>query len=149
MRTILLDASPLGLLCGPFKEGLSEKCHLWLAGLVGRGYRVLIPEITDYEVRRELIRAEFTQSIEWLDDLQNYLEYLPLSTAAMRRAAELWADARQTGRPTAGDQSIDADAILAGQALALDEPDYVIATTNLGHLERYAAAATWGSITRF
>ena len=67
-------------------------------------------------------------------------EYLPLTTAAMRKAAELWAIARQTGRPTAGDKNIDADVILAAQAIALGEPNTVIATTNVSHLSRFVAA---------
>ena len=65
----------------------------------------------------------------------------------MRRAAEFWALARQQGQPTASDESLDADAILAGQADTLDAPEAIVATTNVGHLTRFVAADIWPNIT--
>ena len=59
--------------------------------------------------------------------------------------AVFWAEARQQGRQTAGDQSLDADVLLAGQAHALSG-DVVIATTNVGHLSRFVAAEEWHTI---
>jgi hypothetical protein len=38
--------------------------------------------------------------------------------------------------------------ILAGQAAALDESDLIIATTNVGHLSRFAPADLWQNIDR-
>ena len=64
----------------------------------------------------------------------------------MRRAAEFWAQARQQGRPTAGDKAIDADVILAAQAVTMREDDVVIATTNVGHLAQFVRAALWTDI---
>ena len=74
------------------------------------------------------------------------LHYLPISTAAMRQAALLWARARQQGQPTAGDKALDGDVILAAQAIALEAPDVLIATTNIGHLSRFVAADLWQNI---
>jgi len=74
------------------------------------------------------------------------LDYLPLNTPTMRLAAELWAVARKKGQPTASDNTIDGDVILAAQALALDQEDTIIATTNVGHLARYTRAALWQDI---
>jgi predicted nucleic acid-binding protein len=108
--------------------------------------RVLVPEIADYEVRRELLRANKAQGIAQLDALARLLEYLPITTVAMRRAAMFWAQARQLGQPTAGDKTLDADMILAAQAVTLGTPDVVIATTNVGHLARFAPAALWHEI---
>ena len=58
----------------------------WLAGLLRGGVRVILPEIADYEVRRELIRAGKIASVARLDALAATIEYLPLTTAAMRQA---------------------------------------------------------------
>jgi predicted nucleic acid-binding protein len=109
------------------------------------GWRVVLPEICDYEVRRELLRANRPAGVAQLDALAAALEYLPITTAAMRRAAELWALARQQGQPTAGDRTIDADMILAGQAQTLGVAS-IIATTNVGHLSRFAPADVWQNI---
>ncbi len=86
------------------------------------------------------------KAIGRLDALGQAMEYLPLTTAAMRRAAELWSQARQQGQPTASDNTIDADRILAAQALTLGTPDVVVATTNIGHLARFVAAELWQNI---
>ncbi len=48
-----------------------------------------MPEICDYETRRELLLAGKLNGIARLDALEGALEYLPLTTAAMI-AAELW-----------------------------------------------------------
>jgi predicted nucleic acid-binding protein len=145
-RTIVLDAGPLGLVTNPKQSPQSLACAHWLQVLVASGARVVLPEISDYEVRRELIRAEKRNGIERLDALAGLLHYVPLSTAAMRRAAILWAEARQQGQPTAGDKALDGDVILAGQAITLQEPDVLIATTNVGHLSRFAPAELWQNI---
>ena len=106
----------------------------------------MIPEIADYEVRRELLRANKVKGLSRLDDLARFLEYLPLTTIAMRQAAQLWAQARQQGQPTAGDKTIDGDMILVAQVMTLAISDTVIATTNVGHLSKFIAAALWQGI---
>jgi predicted nucleic acid-binding protein len=147
-RVIVLDSAPLSLLCAPVKKGgEAADCARWLAGLLAAGARVAVPEIADYEVRRELIRAGKASSIARLDALASAIEYLPLSTAAMRNAAELWAAVRKAGKPTASEKAIDGDAILAAQALTLGVPDLVVATTNVGHLSRFVTAAEWRTVT--
>ena len=64
----------------------------------------------------------------------------------MRVAADLWAQAHQRGQPTAGDKTIDVDVILAAQALTLGVANFVIATSNVGHLSQYAPAEDWQNI---
>jgi predicted nucleic acid-binding protein len=147
-RAVLLDAGPLGLVTNPKLSPASVACSDWLQTLVSQGTRILLPEIADYEVRRELWRANKVRGIERLDALGRLLEYLPLTTTAMRQAARLWAQARQQGQPTAGDKTIDGDMILVGQAADLGELDLVIATTNVGHLSRFAPADLWQNIDR-
>jgi len=107
------------------------------------GDRVVLPEIADYEVRRELLRANKAPGLQRLDALANAVEYFPITTAAMRKAAEFWAAARQQGQPTASDPALDADVILAAQAVTIGASDVVIATTNVGHLSRFTRAALW------
>jgi len=145
-RAVLLDSAPLGLLTAPPRRPGARACSQWLAGLIAAKVRVIVPEMTDYELRRELIRAGKTASVRRLDALGQATEYLPITTLAMRRAAELWAQARQQGQPTAGDNTIDADMILAAQALTLGTPHVVIATTNVGHLSRFVPAEPWQNI---
>ena len=144
---VLLDSGPLGLLCHTRRSSMTTACEQWLTSLLLVGRRVLVPEITDYEIRRELLRIGRHAAVRRLDALAQATDYLPLTTAAMRRAAELWAQARQQGQPTASDNTIDADMILAAQALTLGAPDVVVATTNIRHLSLFVPAELWQTIS--
>jgi predicted nucleic acid-binding protein len=108
----------------------------------------VLPEIADYEIRRELIRVNKTQGLERLDTLKSRAEYVPLTTETMLLAAEFWAAARQRGRPTADDRALDGDMFLAAQAVLLGRggDDCVIATTNVRHLSLFADAREWMTI---
>jgi hypothetical protein len=44
------------------------------------------------------------------------LRYAPITTEAMLKAAELSAEARSAGKPTADEKALDADAILSAQS---------------------------------
>ena len=144
--TVLLDTGPLGLVTNPKPSELSRACSQWLQDLIQTDARILIPEIADYELRRELIRANKLRGLSRLDTLANTLEYLPLNTKAIRQAASLWAQARRQGQPTASDDTIDGDVILAAQAMTLGIENCMIATTNIGHLSRYCPAELWQNI---
>lgn len=145
---IFLDSGPLGLLVHSNAEQ-ARACLEWLDACLAGDCRVVIPEIADYEVRRELIRQAKSKSLLRLDELQGVLDYQPLTTAAMRKAAELWAEARATGRPTSDRHALDADVILCAQAhLAAGKDDrLVVATTNVGHLARFVDAKDWKDVT--
>ncbi|HEX6817847.1 MAG TPA: hypothetical protein VF120_05685 [Ktedonobacterales bacterium] len=110
---------------------------------------MLVPEIADYEVRRGLQLAGSIQGIAALDRSHLLLGYVPITTAAMRQAAEFWARARQMGRPTAADTALDGDVILCGQAVVLasaSSDTVVIATENLKHLTLFVQAEEWRKI---
>ncbi|SRR5579884_171501 len=145
---VLLDAGPLGLVTNPRASSESRNCNLWLEGLILRGIQVKIPEIADYEVRRELLRADKVAGIKRLDDLQRYLDYVPLTTQTMLKAALFWAQVRKQGMPTADNKALDGDVILAAQAAMIqdDGHEVIIATTNVGHLSRLAQAKEWRNI---
>jgi predicted nucleic acid-binding protein len=135
---VLLDAGPLGLVTNPRATLQSQQCKQWLATLLAHGVRVLVPELADYEVRRELLRAGRVQGLNRLDQLKMTMGYVPLTTATMLLAAEYCAQARRQGQPTAVDAALDGDVILAAQAAVLAQQgnSVVIATTNVRHLAR-------------
>ncbi|HUY33059.1 MAG TPA: PIN domain-containing protein [Pirellulales bacterium] len=143
---VVLDAGPLGLLTNPNNSPQPPACRAWLASLRAAGRRVVVPEITDYEVRRELIRIQSHAAFANLDGFGARLEYLPLPTDAMRRAAELWARARSAGQQTAPDPALDVDVILSAQALSLNTA-VAVATGNPAHLARFLPAELWSHIT--
>ncbi|MEG4441255.1 hypothetical protein QUB47_00065 [Microcoleus sp. AT9_B5] len=68
-----------------------------------------------------------------------------MSTEVMLLAAQLWAQARSRGRPTAEPNALDGDVILAAQAIleASEGNQVVIATTNVGHLSQFIDAREW------
>jgi predicted nucleic acid-binding protein len=146
---VLLDSGPLGLVTNPGGTPESLRCKQWLVGLLGRGARALVPEITDYEVRRELLRANRARGLARLDQLKAATGYVALTTETMMQAAAFWAPARQQGQPTAPDLALDGAVILAAQAVMLarqERDSVVIATTNIGHLSRFAPAQRWQDV---
>src|SRR5262245_28735326 len=117
---VFLDSGPLGAATNPRAKGDTLRCQEWILAQLAAGVRVVVPEVVDYESRRKLIQLNSTMALARLDAMvgpQGGLEYLALTTPHMRRAAELWAEARKQGHVTAGDESLDVDCILAAQAL--------------------------------
>src|SRR4051812_38089821 len=54
---IVLDSGPLGLLTQRPGVAPADACRAWLAAHSSRGVGIVVPEIVDYELRRELLRA--------------------------------------------------------------------------------------------
>ncbi len=147
--TVLLDTGLLGMVTNPRATTQTERCNRCVEGLLARGIRVLISEMADYELRRELLRAEKVAGLRRLDALVEALEYLSITTGVMRQAAVFWAESRRQGRPTADDKALDGDVILAAQAaLAKTQDDVaIVATENVGHLSRFVTAYAWWEIS--
>lgn len=147
-KLILLDSGPLGIFSNPGKSQTISECRDWAAGHQQQGNILVVPEVTDYEVRRELLRADKLQGIKRLNLVKATFAYLPITTAVMLKAAEFWAETRKRGKPTADNAALDADVILAAQAAILMEEgsDVIIATSNPRHLTRFVPAAEWQSI---
>ncbi len=143
---VILDSGIVGLLARRKGIPVVDACREWQKDLLTQGARVVLPEIVDYEVRRELVRLNASASLARLDRLALVLEYLPLTTAAMRLAAALWGQSRQQGQPTADPKELDGDVILAAQTLLLGAAEVVVATTNIGHLSRFVTAKRWQDI---
>lgn len=144
--TIVLDSGPLGFVTHPKPEAENLACALWLEKRLDEGCRIIVPAIVDYEVRRELIRAKKNASLRRLDAFCDAHDFLSITDAHLRHAAELWATIRQQGRPTAPDPAIDGDVILAVQVLSLNDPTAVVATTNPTHLSLFVTADLWQNI---
>lgn len=147
-KYIFLDSAPLSMLATPAKAPIIRAIGKWAADCSAAGNHIIIPEITDYEVRRELLRARKMTSVVELDNLKGQFAYLPLSTPAVLHAAQLWAQTRQAGMPTANDENIDVDVILAAQALTFGVPtaDIIVATVNPRHLSLFLNADLWANI---
>ena len=67
-------------------------------------------------------------------------------------AANLWAQARNTGTATADPKELDCDVLIAAQALdyqtvhGIASNDIIVATVNVGHLARFIRADIWQNI---
>ena len=73
-----------------------------------------------------------------------------MSPIILRHSAELWAETRRLGLPTAELNNIDADVII-GATCQLIQEEYpgqrlIVATTNVKHLSRFIEAKQWNQI---
>jgi predicted nucleic acid-binding protein len=136
------------MVSNPRATPANDAAKQWLRQVLASDTVVIVPEISDYEVRRELLRVGSQRGLARLDELSETLSYLPLTTAAMRLAADLWAQARRAGIPTAAAAALDCDVILAAQASVFAQPgeDVLIATANVAHLGRFFPARLWSEI---
>jgi predicted nucleic acid-binding protein len=152
-RIIPLDAGVVGLLCCSPTDPDVPECKQWIAGLLSRRAVVIIPDVTDYEVRRELVRldARGKKKLLRLDAIRSNLKPAEVTPKAWIKAAEFWAIVRRSGLTTAHPMALDADAILAAVAVTVRKPGdtVTIATTNVGHLARFPGidAREWRLIT--
>ena len=148
-KLILLDSGPLGIISNPSKSDIVLACREWAIRQHEQGNVLIVPEIADYEVRRELLRAEKQSGLERLDLVKRTFAYLPITTVVMLRAAEFWAQARKAGRPTADKAALDADVILAAQAsILIDEgSEAIIASSNPRHLSMFVPTDEWQSLS--
>ena len=139
-EAIALDAGVLSQVTHPRPHPALTN---WFQKILQTNVTVFIPEIADYEVRRELLRAGKATGVARLDQLKSALAYLPVTTAVMLHAAQLWADARNRGRPTADPSELDCDVVLAAQALAVGA---TVVTDNIGHLALFVEAKRWREV---
>lgn len=153
-RIVVLDSGVLSEVIRPAGHNSGDLVRAWMLQVIEMGGSICIPEIADYEVRRELLRAGKAASVRRLDALLHELPdtYLPMTRPVMRRAAELWAEMRNRGQPTAAPAALDGDVILAAAYQVAVEPFLadplagVVATTNVGHLSLMVPAADWRDI---
>jgi predicted nucleic acid-binding protein len=134
-KVILLDTNPLSQVTHP---KIDPKIQQWLNSLHKDETVIRVPEIADYELRRELLRQGKQKSIDRLNKL-GQICLIPINSETMKKAAQLWAWIRNQGNPTASNDSLDGDVIFAAQAiLQLKIFDNVtVVATNLKHISRF------------
>ncbi len=147
---VILDSGVLHTLISTSKVKEVTDCQDWFYYLLSRSALVVTSAICNYEVKRELIRRNNTLEMNNLNQLKTLIELLPVDEPTLELAAELWAEARNRGLPSADDLSLDADVIICAQYQLLAE-EYpgryiVIATTNVKHLSRFTEAKEWQDI---
>jgi predicted nucleic acid-binding protein len=142
ITAVILDSGPLGRLIHA-DYSRNREIRAWLAALLDRNVIVFLPEIADYEVRRNLILGNLAGSLANLDALPSLVTYVPITTPDMRKAADLWAKSRKTGRSVGDPKELNADVILAAQAIRLGA---IIASDNVGHFNQFVEARLWTSI---
>ncbi len=147
---ILLGSCTLHLVTHPSAGKQGRDCQNWMYNLLSKGFEVAVPEISDYETRMQLILLQHKRPrhIIALDSLVDSLTYLPLTTDIMRKAAELWAQVRRKGKPTADRKALDGDVILGAQAIIQGQMGrtVTVATDNVRHVAQFTDARLWSNI---
>jgi predicted nucleic acid-binding protein len=69
MSRIVLDSTPLGLVLQKGTYPQANACRAWLERITIAGHRVVIPDLIDFEVRRELLRLGRKTAVDWLNRL--------------------------------------------------------------------------------
>jgi predicted nucleic acid-binding protein len=138
---LVLDAGVLSNLCHPNPaQAAPVQARLAALRAAHTQVSVYVPETADFEVRRKLIHLRKTRSLARLDALHRLFAYLAIDTSTMRLAAQLWAEARWRGQPTAGTDGFDVDVVLAALALGVGG---TVATTNVRHLSQFVPVQDW------
>jgi predicted nucleic acid-binding protein len=148
---IILDAFPASSVAkrAGRKPSVLDECREWVSECERAGHQVLVPAIAYYEVLRELELREARNQVGRLREFcLDASRYIPLTTAHLELAAQLWAQSRKRGTPTASVQALDGDCLLAAQTLSLGlaPTEYVLATTNTAHLDQFLVCALWSDI---
>ncbi len=121
---LLLDSNILAKILRPDLEENKSVAEAILRLQEDPLFRVCIPEIVDYELRRKLLHLGHRrhQARKWareaLSDLDELISlgYVPLTTETMRLAAKIWAETRAAGQLRGSEEDLDVDVILAAQA---------------------------------
>lgn len=141
---ILLDTGVLGKIC---HKKISDNVIKVLNYLQQQKIGLRVPEICDYELRRNLLLENLDKSIRKLNKFRRTARLLFFDTNTMIIASEIWADIRKQGNPTENKDSLDGDVILAAQAYQLKAyyAEVIILTTNPKDIAKfnYLGIKTW------
>ena len=117
---VILDSGVLHTLVSTSKVKEVTDCQDWFYYLLSRSALVVTSSLCNYEVKRELIRRNKVEEINNLNQLKALIDFLPVDDPTLELAAELWAEARNQGLPTADDNRLDADVIICAQYQLLE-----------------------------
>ena len=146
-KVYLLDTGILGRITHPKGKG-NKSVVEWFRTMLLRQEEIRIPEICDYELRRELLHNGFMRSIQLLDAYCSAVGLLPINSSVMKKAAQLWADSRKQGKVTAPPEALDGDVILAAQAIYIAKEGFqpTVVTENVRHLAWFTNAQEWQDV---
>lgn len=153
-KVVFLDTGPLGILTNPKLPLPTLDAIRWSVAMVTAGHSLIVPAVSDFELRRELERIGGTRSLNALDKFNSGApdRYLTLSDSALKLGAKLWGQARNSGSLPADPRELNGDVLIAAQALdyqtsqGLATTDIIIATVNVGHLALFVPADAWTNI---
>jgi predicted nucleic acid-binding protein len=145
---LLLDSNILGQIVRPTVEEHGPVVRAIARLFRDIQFRVHVPEIIDYELRRKLLHlAQHShQPRKWAQEALVVLDrlvltgYIPITTETMRLAANIWAQTRSKGQSRGPEESLDIDIILAAQARLAGAQ---IVTMNERHFRGVADLFDW------
>lgn len=119
----------------------------WYRSLTATDVVVVVPEVADYEVRRELILARLELSLARLAAVRAAARFEPITSEIMLAAARIWAEAKSHRAAHGGEGATGwrrhpprhRSNARKGRAV-------MIATTNVRYLAQFADARLWSEI---
>jgi predicted nucleic acid-binding protein len=139
---LAFDSGPLGQLSHPDINRYPDLFR-WFAAHHIAGTEFIFLEISDFEVRRNLIVDRRRRALRRLNDIISFGRYLPITTSAMRLAAVLWANQRRVGRSVGDPKELNADVIVAAQSV---QAKAILVTDNPKHFPVRLATSHWSAI---
>lgn len=136
MKTVVLDSLPLAELC---RKKIKDEVGNLLLFLRNQKISLRVAEITEYELRRELLRSQRYRSDNRLNKFYLTNRIIPIDRLALIKASEIWAELRNLGIPTASNERIDIDTIMIAQSLTLkkDFQEVIILTSDPEDISRF------------
>lgn len=116
MKAVVLDSLPLAELC---RKKIKSEVGKLLIQLKARKISLRVAEITEYELRRELLRSQRYRSNNRLGSYYLTERIIPIDRGSLLKASESWAEQRNLGMPTASNERIDIDTIMVAQSISL------------------------------
>lgn len=151
---IFLDTNILGKLSNPNAHADAIQCKVWFERLLARGVYFVSSELCFYELKRSLIlsvkQGNDAEGLAQANNLRQLIDVLIVDEEVANMAAEIWSISRLQGTPTAANNSLDIDIIIAAHwpLLVNQFPGryIVVSTTNIKHLRLFTEAEEWQNI---